>query len=262
MKFFKKAFIMSVALAMAIAITPAAQSNTKKTLYIISSISVKENGKTTPIKLSYNKNGLLKKIDASYSDSRITQSFYYDNSNQLTKRIMKGSDYGSKVNVTYLYTWKKGKLKKIVTDFSGNDTCTTVFKYNSQNLISSQAVTYSGDSFKFTTDFTKYKKGHRVKAKGYDKYEAGLDKKGNITYYWLGEYVGNQASIKYDKNGRVKTLKRTFTTGMYGSDKHTQNLNFSYKQISVPKKVGDLIAEQQWTLINNARSYNDVSFAW
>ena len=266
MKHFKRSVAFVLALIMSVTLLPlvAQAATTKtKTVYVITNIAVKENGKTKAINgkkagvtVTYNDNGLIKKIDSAFVYDAGTDTFTYNKNNQMTKKVSK---FGDDSNTT-TYTWKNG-LKTKKTEKSPDYSQTTKYKYNSKDQISSSNNGHE------TTKYS-YKKGHVIKAVGEEiTYTASLDDKGNITK-WTRKFNSNKigyykATITYNKSGRVSKLVRTFKSNPMMQEKHTQTLTFTYKKMTVPKSVADTIADQQWQLINSNTLHLDAeSFAW
>ena len=255
MKHLKRTTVLILALIMTITLLPAAaQAASKKTVYVVSSVKVVENGKTTAIKLSYNENGLLTKIASTYADEKTTETFSYNKKDQLTKyvkKILSGKHKGDNETFTYTYNKKGQRKSKDSKDYK------VTYKYNSGNQIIT-AVSEHGD-----TNF-KYKNGHVKKASGTGPitYSATFDDHDNIKEWsnkFNTEKIGyGSYAYTYYKNGRAKTLKKTFKPNPMGSEK-TQTLTFTYTKMTVPANLTDTIADQQWQFINGN---GVVGFAW
>jgi len=255
MKHLKRTMVLFLALIMTITILPAAvQAASKKTVYVVSSVKVEENGKTTAIKLSYNEKGLLTKITSTYADEKTTETFSYNKKYQLTKyvkKVISGEHKGVNETLTYTYNGKGQRTSKASEDYK------ETYKYNTKNQITT-AVSERGE-----TNY-KYKNGHVKKATGTDPltYSATFDDHNNIKQWsnkFNTEKIGyGSYTFTYYKNGRAKTLKKTFKPNPMGTEK-TQTLTFTYTKMTVPADQADTIADQQWQFINGD---GVVGFAW
>lgn len=257
------------------------QAASKTTVYVVASIKYKgssEDGKESfTQKISYNKNGLITKINTPNIAS-IKQTFTYGKKNRLKKLVKKTANGGLKGTATTTYSYKNGLLytKKTVNIGGG----TELFTYTWKNGVITSAEFLDGwknddgsvTSTKHDLTFT-YKKGHVVKQT--DKNEHGtnvakvtLDNKGNVikgAYYMNGEknveFVYS-AGITYDKSTkRMKKAKTKFHRPMMrGTDNYTKTIK--YKKIKVSKKNVELIKEQQWQLLNANLNQSGIGFAW
>ena len=228
----------------------------KETVYLISGISVKENGKKTSVKPTYTEDGLLEKIKWVFSDETYTNSFTYGKKGQIrqnTEKILSGSHKGQ--GATVKYTWKNGRLTQKVEYYAEGDSSTTKYTYNAKGRIASSSNGH--EKIKHT-----YKKGHVVKSEGGKiKYSASLDSYGNVKK-WIRTFDGQKigyynAKITYE-SGRVKKLTRIFKANPMQEKEQEQTLTFTYKKMRVPQSLVEKITAQQWQFINHAAD----SFAW
>lgn len=258
MKHFKRTMVLILAVLMSISLLPAvAQAASKKTVYVVSSVTIKEGSQTNKITLSYNSNGLLKKFSEPATYTTVT--FKYNDKNQLVKKINNtyDGDFKGKQTITYKYN-KKGQRTKKIETFGEGDTQTTLYTYTSNNYVKTATGMFGKTTYK-------YNKGRVIKATS-DKirYAAKYDSKGSIikwVRYFEKEKIGNyKATITY-KNGRVSKLVRTYKPNPMWDRSHKETLTFTYKKMTVPASLADEIAEQQWHYINSAND-NAESFAW
>ncbi len=255
-RFMTTAAVLAVTICMACLPAEVHAAAKKKTVYVISGISVKEDGKKTSVKPTYTKDGLLKKIKWVLSDETYTDSFTYGKKGQIkqnTEKILSGSHKGQ--GATVKYTWKNGRLTQKIEYYAEGDSSTTKYTYDAKGRIASSSNGH--EEIIFT-----YKKGHVVKSEGDKiKYSASLDSKGNVkkwTRTFDGQKIGYySAKITY-KSGRVKKLTRIFKANPMQEKEQKQTLTFTYKKMRVPKSLADKIADQQWQFINHAAD----SFAW
>lgn len=253
------AAISALAVMAGLAVMPAeAQAaSRKKSVYVISSISVTEDGKTTSIKPTYTKDGLFKKIKWNYADASVTDSFTYETKGrikQYTEEILTGSHKGE--GATTMYTWEGSRLTKKTEYYGEGESSTTEYTHNSKGQIISSSHDFEGYVA------YAYKKGHVIKSEGGKiKYSAVLDSKGNVkewTRTFDDQIIGYyNAKITY-KSGRVKKLTRTFKANPMQEREQKQTFKFKYKKKKVSKSLAKKIAEQQWRLINDTAD----SFAW
>lgn len=264
-------------------ILPAYQVHaaSKTTVYVVESIKYKgnsEDGKENfTQKISYNKNGLITKINTPNIAS-IKQTFTYDKKNRLKKLVQTTAHGGLKGTVTTAYSYKNGLLytKKTVNIGGGTESFTYTWKNgvikSAEFLDSWKTSDGSVVSLKHDLTYT-YKKGHVVKQtakneQGTNVAKVTLDNKGNAikgAYYMNGEknveFVYS-AGITYDKSTkRMKKAKTKFHRPMMrGTDNYTKTIK--YKKIKVSKKNVELIKEQQWQLLNANLNQAGISFAW
>ncbi len=256
-----KRFITAVSalvLIACLAVLPAGAqaASKKKSVYVISSISVTEGGKKTTIKPTYRTDGLLKKLKREFTDETWNETFTYGKKGRIqkhTEKVLSGSHKG--MGTTIEYTWKGGRLTKKVELYSEGDSGTTTYTYDPKGRIASSSNGF--EVMKYT-----YKKGHVVKAEGdHIKYSATLDPKGNVKK-WNRKYDGQKigydsANITY-KSGSANKVTRTFKANPMQEKEQKQTFQFKYKKISVPKSLANIIADQQWKLTNEPAD----SFAW
>lgn len=260
---FTMAFIVGIGFTTIVAMDPAAAASKKK-VYLVKSIKIKQDGKTTTKKIQYNKKGLITKI----TDPRIseTQTFTYDKKGQLKKwkETYKGAK-GSGTQ-TRTYTWKKGKLVKTNWIEKGKVTDVTTYKHNKKGQIINAVTKWSDPSGIDGTTITmyKYKKGHIVQTKINNEVVLNftLDKKGNVKKHTMtmnGKLIKDgysKASHKYKKGRLVKMHYEGKNPMMPAPEKSAST--FKYKKVKTSKKYLKTIKEQQWHLIN----ISGESFAW
>lgn len=260
---FALAFIVGIGFTAMVTMDPAAAAG-KKTVYVVKSIKIKQDGKTTTKKIQYNKKGLITKI----TDPRIseTQTFTYDKKGQLKKwkGIHKGAmNPGTDIRT---YTWKKGRLVKVVWNEGGGATDVITYRHNKKGQIVGSVNKWTDPVFGgsgVTRGTYKYKKGHVVRATiDTAVLNYTLDKKGNVKKHTLtvdGKLVKDgysKVSNKY-KNGRLVKMKYEGKNPMMPAPEKSTS-TFKYKKVKVSSKYVKTIKEQQWQLIN----ISGESFAW
>lgn len=263
MKRLKTLMLTALTLMTAVAFLPSGarvQAASKKSVYVVTKIKVMEGKSKTTIKLTYNKTGLLKTIDSPIVDEKSIETFTYNKNNQLIKMVDDSVFHGEKNHSVFKYSWKKGRKVSKTEIYDGNPILLK-YTYNSKGQIVSETGGMGGK----TT--YKYKMGQVFKSDNEQlHYKANLDKKGNATSWTRTYYNKNEkksekigycnARFTY-KSGRVKKLTKTFKNNPMQDKERTQTRTFIYKKISVPKKLADSIADQQWKLINETEG-----FAW
>ena len=258
MKHFKRTIVFILALVMTVTLLPAAvQAASTKTVYVVSGVKVKEGKTTTEITLSYNDNGLLKKIASTYADEKVSETFAYNNKNLLKKyvnKVLTGKHKGTVDTSTYKY-YSSG-LRKSKTENEGEP---VTYQYNKKNQIISETGEHG------STQYTYNKYGHVRKTASDDgnfSYSATFDDNGNITKWarkFQTEKIGyGSYTITYNSAGRVKTIKGTEKANPMAPE-HTRTLTFTYTKMKVSADLADAIAEQQWQFINRN---SGVAFAW
>ena len=231
----------------------------KKTVYVVSKTYTDAKSKNNVYeKVSYNSKGLMKKISYGVKGS-VYWKYKYDKKNRVALKAQFINDW-----TNFKYTYKKGKLVKVAGYYSEKfggkkklSGCTSTFKYNSKRLIKSEKV--SGvriDENKKTSFTIKYaydKKGHVKRM--YHPYPDNVtthyytyDKKGNLVKEVTKFKEGNEVEeVTYEntyKNGRLVKQVETYDTG------ESFTKFFSYKKISVPKKLVKKVKTQQWSFLN------------
>ncbi|MCR5469231.1 MAG: hypothetical protein K6F37_09740 [Lachnospiraceae bacterium] len=259
-------FILAVTLVFAAMPIAQVQAASKKNVYVITKVKVKQDGESTTTKLAYNKTGLLKTITDPRED--LTETFKYNSKGQLTeyKETIKSGDHKGN-NTTRKYTWKNGLLTIITWSGSDGSKDKYELKYKNKKLNKVLVTsTWTNDNGKKETDtrdkkITLNKKGHISKIEEANITEMGtFDKNGNVTK-WSAVYDGNEVGyVKTTytyKNGRVIKLKReSYNPMMNNPLKETWTITYSKK--SVDKKYVSYIAEQQWKFLNG----NVENYAW
>lgn len=207
----------------------------------------------------YTNNGLLKDISDSkkYTESSEPQ-FTYDASGNLLEA------YGGQL--TYSYD-KKGKVKKYTsslpqiigeyrkTFFSGKP------KYNANGLVKSIPHNKSGDKVIF-----KYNEN------GLPVEETTIQERYNnrrISYHYQYDAMGNVVETNHTIDGVPdggQKYKYTYENGRvskrnYDSDptQFSPTKYYSYKQITIPKKLKAKVQKQQWKIINFGASTSEFS---
>ena len=236
---FTMAFIVGMGLTAMVTMEPAAAASKKK-VYLVKSIKIKQDGKTTTKKIKYNKKGLITKI----TDPRIseTQTFTYDKKGQLKKLVK--TNWIEKGKVTDVTTYKHNKKGQIIN---------AVTKWSDPSGIDGTTIT-----------MYKYKKGHIVQTKINNEVVLNftLDKKGNVKKHTMtmnGKLIKDgysKASHKYKKGRLVKMHYEGKNPMMPAPEKSAST--FKYKKVKTSKKYLKTIKEQQWHLIN----ISGESFAW
>ena len=256
MKSKKGTIVFGLFLIMALTLLPiTAQAASTKNVYVVSNVKVKEGSTTTSITLTYNSNGLLKKIETEYADENISESFTYNKKNLLTKyveKILTGEHKGT--TNTRQYKYKSNGQRKSMSENGGE---AVTYTYNSKNQITKEAGEYG------STKFTYHSNGHVKKTTSDNMtYSASFDKKGNIIKWnrkFKGEKIGyGTINLTYNSAGRVKTLTKTAKANPMAPEKK-RTLTFTYTKMKVPKSLAAAIADQQWQYINGEAA---VGFAW
>ena len=270
---FALALIVGVGFTAMVSLDPAAAAG-KKTVYVVKSIKITENGKTTMTKVKYNKNRTLKSIYDPRKDE--TMTFKYGKEGQIKSfKDAYGARYDNWTEKRF-YTWKKGKLTKIKGSRGGDDTFTYTFKYKKGKIVSSKDVEKwkdnGGGSRTLNSKYT-YKKGHITRSDNVDKegkssYKSKtiqkLDKKGNVisvnTTQGSKRFGGYyKAKIKY-KKGRVSSMKTVDWIPPYGDNIPKCTKQITYKKIKVKDSLVKKVKAQQWKLVNISNTLTD--FAW
>lgn len=243
-----------------------ADAASKKTVYVVKSIKIKQNGKTYISKISYNKDGLITKAVHPSEDAIMTYTYGKNGEiRSYEEKVTSGKLKGFVGKKTY--NWKDGKMVKLTGTISepgssGDDSFDTKFTYKGKKVVKSHSTeryfNEKGEPESYDQDIRyTYKDGKVVKAEGMITTTYKYDKKGNLNDMKItfknkdgkietpGYY---KARISY-KNNRAHTLKTENKNGMMDKPiKNTQT--YSYKKIKVSKSLADKIAAQQWTLVN------------
>ena len=233
--YFKKTFNVIVALLMVLTMTfgtgiPSFAASKKKTVYVISSITVKTtnnyNKKTTKdtYTFKYNKNGLIKKVNMKSSD-KSAENVYYAKYTYKGKKITKAYiQQGDGAPSKYKYSWKKGKITK--ADDKANYMS---FTYNYEN----GRISEYRASASYTVSL-KYDEQGRLIRNGKSVYE--YDSNGFIAQN--KEYSTSFTYTNTVKSGRVTKIKMK-------SNYNSGTITIKYKKLKVPSDYKKLVDKQK-----------------
>ena len=254
----------------------------KKTIYVVSSVKIKNGSKTIKPKISYTK-GLIKKI--TLPGEKMT--FSYNKKKQLKKYVDNKTTGEFKGKEVVTYTWKNNLMQKRTSKVPGRyDISVSTYKYKKKQLTAGKTVSKwveDGKNYKYVGKETyKCKKGMPVYVgqtsnSNKEKFSTAntfkYDKKKNITRRIMtmnGKKFSNsyyKAKITY-KNGRVSKMKTEHLIPMGMNEKPAKcTITVSYKKIKVKKAYAGTIEKQQWQLINNMAGFstgstNAPNLAW
>ena len=214
-----------------------AASSSTKTIYVISSMTVKNSSSNyeETIKFKYNDNGLLK----SYKGND-----YHKGTFKYSGKKLKSADIqtGDGAPCTYKYTWKDSRITKA---YDSTNYITTKFKYNKKDLITK--ITATGD-YSTSTLFEmayKFDSKKRIKSEaiGVTEYKYKYNSKGCLTSF---KTVSSNYTTEYKykntvKNGRITKIVRSLSS--FPENKLT--VTVKYKKIKVPSSYKTLVKKQQ-----------------
>ncbi|MBO4863169.1 MAG: hypothetical protein J5517_02275 [Eubacterium sp.] len=230
----RKSFNVTVAFLMVLAMTfgtgiPSFAAS-KKTVYVISSITVKTtnsyNKKTVKdtYTFKYNKNGLIKKVNMKSSD-KSPENVYYAKYTYKGKKIKKAYiQQGDGAPTDYKYTWKKGKITK--ADDKANH---SYFMYNYEN----GRISEYHSSYGYNVSIVYDEQGRLIR-NGKSVYEYD----GNGFIAQSKEY---SSTITFDntvKGGRVTKIKMK-------SNYNSGTITIKYKKIKVSSGYNKLVEKQR-----------------
>ena len=203
-----------------------------------------EEGTKTPwrkIKYKYGKNNLVKSATVyEYGSKTASVTYKYNSKKQLTKRKTVYA-YQEDSSATCTYKYKKGKLSSVTTQYKNTDIhqngkTVTTFKFNKKGLP--------------TSITTKDSKG-KVESKAKFEYDSKGYMKSSFTKWEWGNSEINR-KLKY-KKGKLATYKDS-ETGDFGNFTDTTR-TITWKKVSVPKSVSDIVKNQQLEIINGNKQY-------
>ena len=240
--------VLTASLALSSAMIPAGKVSAADTVKIKVITSITDNIGSEEYKLSYNKNGLVKRIN--YYNST-TYDLSYDSDYVIkTSKISKTAQKG-----VVKYTLKSvkddaGYVVKLKTKNKTEKT-PTKFTYDSEDRIKTSTVTRASKRYKYK--FT-YNSKDRIKKYTYSTGSGTLsyNKSGNLSKVTEVKNYGNgpitmRYKYTYTKNKKGLITSCTQKNMDYGS---TLKRNFKYKVITIPEEAEDMVLEQQWALIN------------
>ena len=276
MKTIKRIFAALLILFLAFLSIPATitEAASKKTVYVVDKVEVKEGNNTYTLKPTY-KDGFFKKIEYPDPEENATETFTYNSKHHVTKHTLKITSGAWKGFIeTRKNTYDSDSLlkKRTETRTGGDkDTITFTIKDGRQTKKKVVSVFYDEDGKKITDTYTatiKYKNGNisKIKSDGWE-YNFTYDDKGNMTRSSMknrngeGRMVTNpdfyyKAKITYDKNGRIKKLVTKRKNPMMDNEE-ALNMKFTYKKISVNKKYVKAIEAQQKEFINQGYHFDN-----
>ena len=223
--------------ALMLNVSTAFAASSTKTVYVISSMSIKDSSGNYSEKISfkYNDNGLLKSYKGNAYDKG---TFKYSGKKLKSADIQTGDG----APTTYKYTWKDGKITKA---YDSTNYITTKFKYNSKGQITK--ITATGD-YSTSTLFEmtyKYDSKKRIKSEaiGVTEYKYKYNSKGRLTSF---KTVSSNYTTEYKykntvKNGRVTKIVRSLST----APDNKLTVTVKYKAIKVPSANKTLVKKQQ-----------------
>ena len=229
------AMVLAVMLILNTGLGFAQAKKSTKSVYVISSITVKtsyggSSANTEKIKFKYNKNGLIR----SYKGKDFTEgTFKYSGKKLKSAEVTKGDGVPSK----FEYTWKDGKL---VSSYDSNNQNTTEYTYNKKGKITkiSRLANYSSSP---TVISYKYNSKKRLTKEliGNSTVKYTYNKKGILTKF--DQYGTVYKFSNTVRNGRVtKIVKRMPALSSYKT-----TVTVKYKKISVPSSYTSLIKTQR-----------------
>lgn len=206
-------------------------------------------GDPTPFKITYDKQGLVKKSSNYRMGSKNSITYTYSGLN-LRKSVTRSDD--SKTSFTYKvdgkgrvtkasasngseyeYTYgKKGRIAKIIKADAEKRITTTTYKYDAKGRLkseTSEGTTYKGEAYRNSTTYQ-------------------YDKKGNVKKALHNQGNGNKYSCGYKntyKKGRLVEQTYRMYKGTYAT------YTYEYKKISVPKSAVNMVKTQQRILLHN-----------
>ena len=236
------AFAMAVALVASLGLAgfapQQAYASGKKTMYVVTKTVTKyPDGHKAVSNYKYNSKGLLvKETGADYgSDSTLkTKMKYTYNKKTALKKEVYDSDFTSGV-ITYKSNSKGWVVK--ASDGPALLASITKYKYNKKG----QLVQSDEDGAK--TRYSYDKKGNLAtitEGSGAKKsvIKFKYDKKNNL----VRETIKGQVDTKFKNTYKKKLLKKQVATD---TDKSKRTIVYSYKKVSVPKKLVKMVNSQQ-----------------
>jgi len=235
------AFVIATFMAFAITGIDQAQAASKKSVYVVKSITTKTAYGSIKTTHSYNSKGLLTKRKG---DDKTLQKYKYKGKKLMTFWADGGN--GAPTNLSYKY--KNGKLKSNTDTLNG---ISHKFKLNSKGKVKKMTTAWSSTSSSSTT--------YKYNGKGYLKsYKYSTWK--NIAEKYSYDSKGNvKKSTSYmndnPSQSTVTTYKNTYKSGRlvkvvkkdeYGN-KTTAKI--TYKKIKVPSSYKKLVKKQQKNIL-------------
>ena len=239
----KKRILILLTAALALLCLPTSAFAAKKTVYVISSITVKNTSGSTvdTIRYTYNKRGLVKKRVWSQPGGTSTEKFNYDSRNRLkTKTIYAGG----RKNAKYTYRYEgdqlvSGKSVFYETGEEGTITYTCDEQGRLVNIHDSYDNSYNEIAYDAKNRIVKQDMGWR-------KMQFTYDKKGNV----IKENWDGSAFRKYKNSyaGGSKRLKNVVVTYPNGRKICTDVIK--YKKMKVDKTNVPAVKKQQveWSM--------------
>ena len=239
----------------------SAASGGKKTVYVVSSVSVSMSGgerypsESFTSKLKYNKNGLLTKYSSNASDKlrELNEcyrscSFTYKGKKLTKERFGKTA---SDLSYTTKYKYKKGTLKGYEFIYSKDDFFTFKCKLNKKGRIIKTTNLYGeNDIYKYDANgyLIQYYPENRPDLSDTYSYDA----QGNLTEAVIKHLASPiDSSIQADKNSAVNTYNNGRLTGTVITkyDGTKVNVTVTYAKKKVPKKYYKAVKTQQHDII-------------
>ena len=215
---------------------------TKKGLVKSKSVYSPDNPKIPQMKTTYtyNADNMVTKSEIYQNGQKaVNVTYKYNSKNQLVTR--KTVSVGTpKITITAKYTYQKGILATASHTYKGTkfDPTITTFTFNAKGQPSKIIIKgANGGNFKTTTTY-KYDKNGYMKSQTY----SGSDGKGTMT---------RKLTYKNGKLVKYQDMEKT-ENGTYTDNART----ITWKQISVPAGVADLIDRQQKEIINTILPYS------
>ena len=240
--------VLAVSLALSAAVIPVTEVSAADKVKIKVITSITDNIGSKQYSLSYNKNGLINKIN--YYNSTV-YNISYDSDYMIKKTKVTKSTLAGKIKYT-LSTVKNdsGNVKKLKST-NKKEGSPTVYTYDDEERIKTAVVNRGSDKHKYK--FT-YDSKDRIKKFTFATSSGTLayNKAGNLSKYTEVKNYGNgpitmRYKYTYTKNKKGLVTSCTQKNVDYGS---TLKRKFKYKTVLVPEDAEDVVREQQWALIN------------
>lgn len=245
----KKVLLTGLMLLLLLLTTPGTiMAACKKTVNVLTSVTQKSGSIRKETKLSYNKNGLLRKAtipstSLGWPDIKLKASYY---SKGNLKKVT-ADDY-TRI-ITHTFSYKSGKLSKhttVIKDASNNkSTSTMTYKWKGKTFT---ATTKDLDADETESTATgKLNSKNRLLSVS-TKYTVGALKE-NTKYQY--DSKGFLKSISHD--AEKTTFKNTVKSGRLKkrTDNNSTTYTFKYKKIKVPSSYVKKVKAQQNYILNN-----------
>lgn len=240
----KKRILTLMIAVLALLCTPIPAFAAKKTVYVISSITVKNTSGSTvdTLKYSYNKKGLITKRVWSQPGGTMKETFAYNKQNLIkTRTIYADGKKISKFTYTYngttpvsckQYYYETKESADIVYTSDETGRLTTIEDHYTNSVMN---ISYNSKNQIVTLD-----------EPGFRKIKYKYDKKGNVTkQYWDGSLFRKYKNTYVKKTSRLKKV-----TVSYPSGKKICTDNIKYKKMKVNKTYVPAVKKQQveWSM--------------